>query len=270
LLVRKATPIIPRSTPARMKPDWFIFPKPNPLAKFRLFCFHDAGGNASLYHNWQHQLGDHFELVAVELPGRRNRSSEKPYSDLSTLIRDLLPAVIPMLDKPFYFFGHSMGGLIAFELVRSLRKTNNNLPAKIFISSTPGLASYSRREVDHTLSEEEMIDIFPHLKKKNIGDDSLRNLLMNLLRADLRLLNNYRYVNEEPLPVPMVIIHGINDARVRKDQAEQWQKETTSSFTVIARPGGHRYIEDDNEFLTSLIAENIRLAENEPVYERVY
>jgi surfactin synthase thioesterase subunit len=103
-----------------------------------------------------------------------------------------------------------------------------------------------------------------------MGDESLYHLLLNLLRADLRLLNNYRYVNDDPLLVPLVIIHGSNDVRVKKDQAEQWQQETISTCKIISRPGGHRYIENDTEFLTALIRENIRLIENKPSYERVY
>jgi surfactin synthase thioesterase subunit len=177
--------------------------------------------------------------------------------------------MITMLDKPFYFFGHSMGGLVAFELTRSLRKTNHNMPSGIFISSTPGLTTYSRREVDHTLNDDEMIDLFPHLEKRKIGDDSLQKLLMNLLRADLQLINRYSYVAEDTLPVPLVVIYGNDDQRVKRDQAEQWQHETNSTFKIISRYGGHRYIETDAEFLTSLIRETTLVTENEIVYERV-
>lgn len=236
---------------------WFVIPKPNPTASFRLFCFHDAGGNSSLYHDWEKFLGQELEMVAVELPGRGRRLSETPHSDIESLIRDIKPALLPLLDKPFMFLGHSMGGLVAFELTRELRREGLTLPSKLFISSTPALTTYSRREVDHTLSDDELIDMFPHLRKENIGDDELQQLLLNLLRADLHLLNNYRFKKEESLNIPLIVVHGDSDPRVKNEQAEKWSEETTALCKVITRPGGHRYIEQDREYLTALIEDEV-------------
>jgi surfactin synthase thioesterase subunit/acyl carrier protein len=249
-----------KPVPANLS-EWLVIPRPNPLARTRLLCFHDAGGNASLYHPWQDLIDDYFELIMVELPGRVGSTGERSYTSLSALIHDMIPVLIPMLDKPFYFFGHSMGGLLAFELALTLRKSNLNLPAKIFISSTPALTTYSQQDVDHTMTEQRLIEMFPHLDKATIGDDALQVMLVDLLRKDLQLIGSYQYVKEDPLPVPLVIIHGIDDSRVKKEQSDQWRRETSSSFRVISRPGGHRYIDDDAEFLTSLIQEDIGVAE---------
>ena len=202
-------------------------------------------------------LDEQVELVAIELPGRGRRMNEKPYADLHQLIRDLKAAMMPLLDKPFMLFGHSMGGLIAFELTRDLRMSGLAQPMKLFISSTPGLTTYTRREVDHTLSNEELIKIFPHLDKTNIGDDELHQLLVDQMRTDLRLLNNYSYTKEPALDIPMVIIYGAEDERVREDQAEKWRDETSSSCHIIQRAGGHRYIDHDGAFLTSLIQSEV-------------
>jgi acyl transferase domain-containing protein/surfactin synthase thioesterase subunit/acyl carrier protein len=236
---------------------WFVIPKMNEAASFRLFCFHDAGGNASLYHSWPERLGNQIELISVELPGRGRRMNEKPYADLNQLINDLKPALLPLLDKPFMFFGHSMGGLIAFELARELRRSNLAQPFKLFISSTPGLTTYTRKEVDHTLSNDALTEMFPHLDKKAVDDDELHQLLIDLIRTDLLLLNNYTYEKEQPLNIPVIVLHGDNDERVKPEQAEKWCIETRESCKVISRPGGHRYIEHDGEFLTSLIIHEI-------------
>jgi acyl transferase domain-containing protein/surfactin synthase thioesterase subunit/acyl carrier protein len=241
------------STEAPNPLHWFVISKPKPKATFRVFCFHDAGGNASLYETWAGAFSEHIELISVELPGRGRRTGEKAYSDIHHLILDLKPVLVPMLNKPFAFFGHSMGGLVAFEIARELRKSNLNVPTTLFFSSTPGLTTYSRRDVDHTLSDQELVTIFPHLDKKNIGDDEMQQLLLNLLRTDLCLLNNYRYVKEEPLDIPVVVIHGSDDPKVKREQAEKWSEDTSSSCKVITRPGDHRYIDHDGEFLTNLI-----------------
>jgi acyl transferase domain-containing protein/surfactin synthase thioesterase subunit len=239
---------------------WLVIPKPNPDAALRLFCFHDAGGNASMYHSWAEKLGDQIELVSVELPGRGRRMGEKTYTQLDQLLAELKPVLSTLLEKPFMFFGHSMGGMIAFELARELRRSDLPQPAKLFISSTPGLTTYTKREVDHTVSNEDLISMFPHLDNAVIGDDELQQFLIGLLRSDLHLLNNYRYVKEQPLNIPLVAIHGTDDERVSTSQAEKWCNETLNSCSVISRAGGHRYIDHDEEFLTSMVVREIGVA----------
>jgi acyl transferase domain-containing protein/surfactin synthase thioesterase subunit/acyl carrier protein/NADP-dependent 3-hydroxy acid dehydrogenase YdfG len=242
---------------------WFVIPKPNPAAKVRLFCFHDAGGNASLYHNWSEKFDEHVEMISVELPGRGRRMNEKPYDDLKILIRDLAEAIVPYMDVPSVFFGHSMGGLIAFELTRALRKRHHKLPFKLFVSSTPGLTTYTKGEIDPSLTDDELIQRFPYLNKTTIKDDELHQLLLSLLRTDLKLINSYEYLKEEVLDIPLVVVHGRDDERVRTDQAERWCDETWNSCMVICRPGGHRYIEQDGEFLTALIQKEIAINNTE-------
>jgi surfactin synthase thioesterase subunit len=99
--------------------------------------------------------------------------------------------------------------------------------------------------------------MFPHLDKKAVDDDELHQLLIDLIRTDLLLLNNYTYEKEQPLNIPVIVLHGDNDERVKPEQAEKWCGETRESCKVISRPGGHRYIEHDGEFLTSLIIHEI-------------
>jgi acyl transferase domain-containing protein/surfactin synthase thioesterase subunit/acyl carrier protein len=236
---------------------WFVTTRVNDKAIRRLFCFHDAGGNASLYHDWENRLGDGVEVVLIELPGRGMRWAEQPYRKLEDLLKDMMPVLLTKMDKPFSIFGHSMGGLIAFEVIRSLRRMNKALPDKLFVSSTPSLFSYDKGQVDHQLSDADLAAMFPHVSIENSKDAELQQILMRILRADLELLNNYQYTTEEPLPVSIVGFHGKDDARVTRQQVEQWQNETTKSFQLVSRPGGHRYIEHEAVFVTATILNSI-------------
>lgn len=60
------------------------------------------------------------ELCPVQLPGRGRRLHEAPFTRLLPLVAAIGQALPPYLDKPFAFFGHSMGGAIGFELARYL------------------------------------------------------------------------------------------------------------------------------------------------------
>src|SRR5215472_10099046 len=116
--------------------SWVIFPRPNPLARWRLFCLPYAGGGASAFYNWPLDLPNYVEVCSVQLPGRENRMSERPFTHFLPLIQSLTKAVWPLLDKPFAFFGHSMGAILGFELARQLRKLNEPEPIHLFASGS--------------------------------------------------------------------------------------------------------------------------------------
>src|SRR4051794_27130121 len=106
---------------AKSSGAWMTAPIPRPDARMRLFCFPYAGGGALAYQAWPRLLPDEIEVVAVQLPGREARFREPPMTDLSTLVEALVAAMYPYETlRPFAFFGHSLGALIAFVLAQAL------------------------------------------------------------------------------------------------------------------------------------------------------
>src|SRR5215813_12008920 len=120
-----------KSTHAGM--PWFLCPRPNKEARLRLFCFPYAGGGDQIYRDWVDQLPRVAETFLVQLPGRGRRLMEKPFTNLIDLSTSLAEAIAPYLDKPFVFFGHSMGSMISFELARQLRQRGLE-PVHLFAS----------------------------------------------------------------------------------------------------------------------------------------
>src|SRR5262249_4980901 len=88
---------------------WILFPLPNPAAALRLFCFHYAGGSAQAFHSWPGRLPPNVEMGAIQLPGRGHRLGEAHIRGLLPLSRIVARELLPYLDKPFVFFGHSLG-----------------------------------------------------------------------------------------------------------------------------------------------------------------
>lgn len=112
---------------------WITCPQPHLQARLRLFCLPYAGGGASIFRTWSESLPI-VEICPIQLPGRERRIAEPPFDRLEPLLQSLTAAILPYLDKPFALFGHSMGGLLAFELVRSLRCHQYPQPLHLFIS----------------------------------------------------------------------------------------------------------------------------------------
>src|SRR5262245_52953077 len=94
-----------------------------------MFCFHYSGGNAQIFREWPTHLPPSVELVAIQLPGRGHRFAEPHIRRLAPLSRVVAQELLPYLDKPFVFFGHSLGALLCFETARSLRRETRRQPA---------------------------------------------------------------------------------------------------------------------------------------------
>jgi len=87
---------------------WVLFPRPNPAAALRLLCFHYAGGSAQVFHNWPAHLPPSVEMGVIQLPGRGHRLGEPHVRRLAPLSRIVAQELLPYIDKPFVFFGHSL------------------------------------------------------------------------------------------------------------------------------------------------------------------
>jgi hypothetical protein len=134
--------------------SWFAKTAVHPAEKLQLFCFPYAGGGASIFSSWKSRLAPDITVLPVQLPGRERRSTEAPMDTIQDIVRSLLPAMAPYIHKPFAFFGHSMGALIAFETARQLSSQTGRLPVHIIASgkSAPHLP-YSKKQL-HELADQ--------------------------------------------------------------------------------------------------------------------
>jgi len=237
---------------------WTLSFNPNEQARLRLFCFPYAGGGASIYRQWPQALPKEVEICPITLPGREMRLREKSYTRLTPLVEALTEALEPSLDKPFAFFGHSMGGLIAFETARELRRQGYAEPLHLFISARPA-PQISR--ADPPLSHLPDASFASELQRRYAGipaaifhDPELMALYLPILRADLELLETYSYSAEAPLDYPISTYGGMQDLMVTPDKITPWQKQTTREFNRALFPGNHFFLQSQQTQLLVTLA----------------
>ena len=97
---------------------WFHRPRPRPDARIRLVCVPYAGAGVAPFQGWADMLADDVEMVCVRLPGRENRLHERPRSDWPMLTEEFGAALVADVSPPYVLFGHSMGGMLAYETAR--------------------------------------------------------------------------------------------------------------------------------------------------------
>jgi surfactin synthase thioesterase subunit len=239
----------PATRPARPSP-WVVIPKPNPAARLRLFCFPYAGGGATIFAGWPRLLPPEVEVVAVQPPGRENRLTEEPYSDLLQLAEKLYEELVAFMDRPFAFYGHSNGGLMAFELARVLRREGRRMPEHIFVGGRPAPQLVLTEPPIHALPHDEFLAALRRYNgtpEEVLQNAEIMELIAPLLRADFSLGETYRYIPGPPLAVPVSAYAGVRDQEVPQHQVEAWKEQTTGPFTFVAFPGDHFFITGDRE-----------------------
>jgi acyl transferase domain-containing protein/surfactin synthase thioesterase subunit len=235
--------------------NWFEKPTKRNQATTKIFCFHHAGGNAAMYHSWGKLLPDFVELIAVQLPGRAERMGEACYTDIKTLLNDLLPAILPELDKPYAFFGHSMGGVLAFALARELQAKGLPLPAHLFISASVYFPTFKGTKL-HNLSDEILLSLFPDISIENFGGDKeFFDIVFKALRADLAVIGSFVHTESPALDIPLTVLSAREDIVAPIKDMQGWKKETTLTYQFIERDGKHDYIMQDSFFITQRIAD---------------
>ena len=235
---------------------WINYVKPNPSASLRLFCFPCAGGNSYIFRPWSDRLPKTIEICPIELPGRGFQLKSTPFNQIEPLVKAIATAILPYLNKPFAFFGHSMGGLVSFELARFIRREYNLETVHLFISGRRAPQVKDSKPPIHDLPQAEFIQ---ELRKLNgtpeavLNNDELMELLVPILRADFAVLENYNYAPEAPLNCPISVFGGLQDREVKLEELEAWREQTVGSFSLKMLSGDHFFIHSSQSLLPELI-----------------
>lgn len=230
-------------------------------ARVRLFCFPYAGGGASIFRTWSDRLPQEIEVCLVQLPGRENRIMEPPFSTMDALLSSLMPSLLPYLDMPYAFFGHSMGALISFELARFLRRTgHNNSPVHLFVSGRRAPQIPNSSPPTHHLAEPAFLGEIRRLKgtpEEVLQNAELLKVVIPLLRADFALCETYRYEKEIPLNYPISAFGGLQDEGVTRESLAAWQKQTSHPFKMHFFAGDHFFLRKEQSSLLHVLAQEL-------------
>ena len=242
-------------------PSWFTVP-PNGQAKIRLFCFPYAGGSSLIFRTWGKALGPSIAVCPAHLPGRERRLTEKPYTSARSLVDAVAEAIIPHLDRPFAFFGHSMGALISFELARQLRRLNMPSPLHLFLS---GRAAPQRREfkesITYNLPAKEFAEELRRLNgtpREVLEHQELMELMIPLLKADFEICQTYNYTQEPALDCPITAFGGLSDHEATGEMIDAWREQTTRSFRLCMMPGDHFFLHSAQDRILTILLQELQ------------
>ena len=226
---------------------WFMTRGADPRASLNLFCLPYAGGGAQIFRNWQAAFpaSTGVQVWPVQYPGRGTRLRERPHTDWRALVEELAEAVLPLTDKPFALFGHSMGATLAFELARLLRERRGVEPRRLFVSGRRAPQVPDPDAPTHELPDDEFI---AELRRLNgtpaelLDDPELMQLMLPVVRADFTLTQTYEHTPRPPLGCPFSVFGGLRDRDVPREYLEGWCEHTTGPCSLRMFDGDHFFL----------------------------
>ncbi|MBP0011788.1 MAG: thioesterase [Roseofilum sp. SBFL] len=239
---------------------WIKYFTPNPNAQLRLFCFPYAGGSAAIFRDWHQELPETIEVCPVELPGRSSRMREPLFEEMSSLIESLGAGLRSYLDKPYVVFGHSFGALVSFELACYCREHHYRLPDCLLVSGrqAPHLLDPSPM---HALPKEDFIEQIKRLNgtpQEIMQNPEMMELLVPILRADLKVDETYRYTPKAPLDIPVAVFGGEQDSEASRTQLEAWSQHGSCEFSLQMFPGDHFFINTERSHLLQTLSKKLQ------------
>lgn len=238
----------------------WLHSRPDAEARARLFLFPYAGSGASVYRAWAGAFPPGIDVCAVQLPGREDRRSDPPATNLQALVSDLVDVLQPFSTRPIAFFGHSMGALLAFELTCRLHAQKRRLPVRLFLSAHRAPHRPQSAPRIHGLSD---ADFLAQVRRLNGTPDALLNdpefmaLALPLLRADFTLCETYDHRSTEPLDVPFSIFAGTDDRHVPVEDIEGWEQHSRRQTRVRLFSGDHFFLQHERTAIIHAITDDL-------------
>ncbi|GAA2682702.1 MULTISPECIES: thioesterase II family protein [Actinosynnema] len=231
----------PGSTGGHAELPWFV-----PLTADRrprqVLALPQAGGGCATFAGCAAGVGPDTAVWGLNLPGRQARFGEPARTDLDGLVDDIVAGLSAHADGRYDLVGYCSGALLAYLVACQARKAGMRPCANLVVISYPAAHVADPPRELHALPEEgfwaEMIS-YGGIAPELAGQPDYREVLGPALRGDHELFADFRFPDEPPLDVPIVVIAGRHDPLWATDALPAWSELTTASFTLHLLDGDH-------------------------------
>lgn len=186
-------------------------------------------------------------MAVAEPPG--HGTSQMPLVENFERLVDLyFEDLLPMLDKPFVLFGHSMGGLVVFRLAQRLEKYDINPEAVIISAVQP--PDIQRKKLSR-LDDDAFLDYvigMGGIPSELAQAREVLDYFLPAIRADFKALESFKPVDQPLSRAPVHIFNGDLDQECKSD-AYGW-KDWANQVEFHTFKGGHMFLLSETEKVT--------------------
>ncbi|MEU1006997.1 alpha/beta fold hydrolase [Streptomyces sp. NPDC005890] len=229
-----------------------------PEPPFTLVLLHHAGGSARGFAPLLPHLPHQWRVLGADLPGRLLDRARPSCRTAGEAVDHLSRALRPELAGPYAVFGHSMGALLAFELVRRLEAEARG-PCWLGVSAV--LPPAARGTGPAAWPAHRVLRYLHGLGGTPAGTDSrtaLAELVARTVRQDLEVVDSYEYVDGPPLHTALSVFGGEDDPLAPPHLLRRWSAHSRRPMGCHLWPGGHFYLFDHAEDVSSRLVDTCR------------
>jgi len=165
-----------------------------------------------------------------------------------------------LLNIPYFFFGHSLGAHICFEVARQLRRLNLTAPRHMFVSAARAPQLPNRQPLIHHLPDDDFLNQlarrFDGIPTEVLANQELTEIVLVPLRADTRMFETYQYVDESPLSCSITALGGEQDC-INHSELKAWYEQTNDTFNLKKFVGGHFFLQESQDLVLQTVADQL-------------
>ncbi|MET8803381.1 alpha/beta fold hydrolase [Streptomyces sp. NPDC004546] len=208
-----------------------------------------AGGSSHVLAALAQELPLPVRVLAGQYPGRGPRTAEPFVKRLSDLVEPLAEAIDQHVPGPLVVFGHSLGAMVGWQLVRLLESRGRDVQGFMPASCNPphvarpaGGGQVPLQKSDEVLAYLRRLGGLP---EEVLDEPELLELVLDVVRADFALTQDYPTPGRvERIACPVMAIGGGDDTEVPSDQLPRWADCTSQAAGWRILSGGHFFYQE--------------------------
>ncbi|MBA2657661.1 MAG: thioesterase [Tatlockia sp.] len=195
-------------------------------SSYQIICFPYLGGHVNTYLNLVSQISIDAEIWVCNLPGRLKSTSELIYR-MDELLKLVYTALQTLLRPGAFFFGHSMGGIISYYLVKAILDEHYSLPKPgALVLSACTTPQVNKKNKYSTLSESDLLNkmlTYGAISEDMIAQPDLMDYCLPIFRADFSILESVADFKNKRIQIPTYLFWGEEDKIATLKEMVRWQ-----------------------------------------------
>ncbi|HEX6869718.1 MAG TPA: alpha/beta fold hydrolase [Micromonosporaceae bacterium] len=215
-----------------------------------------AGGAGRSLRPWAAHLPTGVALATIDLPGHGHRRTQPCLTGFDDAVADLY-ADLHQVSRPVVLVGYSMGARLAYELAHRLiaaarpplglvacmaRAPHTGLGHARFASGCPE-SEFLDRAIANGLADPAMREL-----------PELADTFAGVLRADLTIVESYRYRRRSPLAIPTCVLGASGDWIAPEPALRAWADLCAEPPAQVRIPGGHLVLHEQPATVARAVA----------------
>lgn len=223
-----------------------------------LFLLPFAGGTSLTYRDWT--FPQTVNVIPLDYKGHGFRMKERLCDTFEEMVCDIAEQVRQKSQgNDIAVFGHSMGGLVAWDAAGKLEDEGIRISHVIISACLPphlfSEKKYSVMATDAWLKD--FLTTYGRIRPEKMESAFFRKTLYPAIRNDYRLISIHPHGEIRKQSLNLACFYGRQDEMMPSEGMDQWKDYTDRRFVLQGFQGSHFYIEDESnreEVMTAIVS----------------